>query len=269
MKTRIITAIVLILAFGAVVVFGEGELEFLFSGGVVLLATAAAYEFMIRCHRHNKTIYWYHYLPILMTLGFVLLNVILFDQTAYFKGVMIGFMSIVFVYLMLYLFDQRMHRGELGVLLVSTFYISFGFIGLAVLRHSDLFLLLYLLVITISTDTFAYFIGIKFGKHRLMPKVSPKKSIEGALGGLIFASVIGTWFAMHFDLISESLIILFFLSVSLSLVSQAGDLIASKFKREVGLKDYSHIFPGHGGILDRFDSLVFAGAYLMVILMVI
>lgn len=269
MKTRILTAIVLILAFGSIVVFGEGDLEFLFFGGVVVLATAAAYEFMIRCHRHKKEIYWYHYTPIVMTLGFVLLNVLMFDQASYFRAVMIGFMSIVFVYLMLYLFDQRMHRGELGVLFISTFYISFGFIGLAVLRHSDLFLLLYLLVITISTDTFAYFIGIKFGKHRLMPKVSPKKSIEGAIGGLVVASVIGTWFAMHFQVIDESLVLVFLLSVSLSLVSQAGDLIASKFKREVGLKDYSNIFPGHGGILDRFDSLVFAGAYLMVILMVI
>lgn len=269
MKTRIITAIVLILVFGSVVVFGEGDLEFLFSGGIVLLATGAAYEFMVRCHRNKKDILWYHYLPIVMTLGFVLLNVLMFDQSDYYKANMIAIMGIIFVYLFVYLFDQRMHRGELGVSLLATFYISFGFIGLAVLRQTDLYLLLYLLIITVSTDTFAYFVGIKFGKHRLMPKVSPKKSIEGGIGGLVVATLIGTWFAMHFKLIIDSILIMVLISMSLSIVSQAGDLIASKFKREVGIKDYSNLFPGHGGILDRFDSLVFSGLYLLMLLMVI
>lgn len=269
MKTRIITAIVLILTFGSIVIFGEGKLEFLFSGGIVLLASAAAYEFMIRLHRYKKEVYWYHYLPVLTTFGFVLLNVLTYNHIDYFKIVTLGFMGIVLLYLILYLFDQRMHRGELGVSFLATFYISIGFIGLAILRHTDLFLLLYLLIITISTDTFAYFVGIKFGKHRLMPKVSPKKSVEGAIGGLVVASIIGTWFAIHYKLIFDSVLLMLLVSMSLSVVSQAGDLIASKFKREVGLKDYSNIFPGHGGILDRFDSLVFAGAYLLFLLMVV
>lgn len=269
MKTRIITATVLILVFGSILIFGEGNLEFLFSGGIVLLSTFAAYEFMIKAHRHNKEVYWYHYLPIVTTFGFVLLNVLIFDHAKYPSIILLTLFGIIFVYLGLYLTDQRMHRGELGVSLLAIFYSSLGFIALAFLRRTDLFLVLYLLIITILTDTFAYFIGIKFGKHRLMPKVSPKKSIEGAMGGLVFGSVLGTIFAMHYQLIFDSVVLTLLVSMALSIVSQSGDLIASKFKREVGIKDYSNIFPGHGGILDRFDSMIFAALLLMLIVQVV
>lgn len=269
MKTRILTAIVLIAVFGLIVVFGEGDLEFLFSGGVILLAGVAAYEFMIRGHRHNKDVYWYHYLPVVLTSVLVLINVNYFRGFRFFEVLSISVLSLVIIYLILYLLDQRMHRGELGVSLISILYVSIGFIGIAFIRQLDLRLFLYLILITVLTDTFAYFIGIKFGKHKLMPKVSPKKSIEGAIGGLLFAAVFGTWFSMHFMIIDESILITFLVSVSLSIVSQTGDLIASKFKREVGIKDFSNIFPGHGGVLDRFDSVLFAGAYFMILLLVI
>jgi phosphatidate cytidylyltransferase len=269
MKTRILTAIVLIVVMGTILVFGEGQLEFLFSGGVVLLSTMASYEFMIRCHRHNKPVYWYHYLAIAFTFAFVLLNVLLFNHTQYFEYIMLAIFAIIFINLVVYLFDQRLHRGELGLSLLSIFYTSLGFIALAYLRQIQLELILYLLIITILTDTFAYFVGIRFGKHKLMPKVSPKKSIEGAIGGLIFGSIFATIYAMAYDLIFDQIIWTFLISVSISMVSQAGDLIASKFKREVGLKDYSNIFPGHGGVLDRFDSTMFAAFFFMILLQVI
>ena len=101
-----------------------------------------------------------------------------------------------------------------------------------------------------------------------MPKVSPKKSIEGALGGLEIASIFATWFAMDRQLIFESWILTLLFTMLLSVMSQSGDLIASKFKREVGIKDFSNLFPGHGGILDRFDSILFAAAYFTIILWV-
>lgn len=269
MKTRLITGAILIILFGAVLIFGEGDLAFLFSGGIVLLSTMAAYEFMIKCHRHQKDLYWYHYLPILLTFAFVLINVLSFNSVHYYKIVFLSLLTIVFLYFILYLFDQRMHRGELALSVLAIFYTSIGFIGLAYLRMVSLEMVLYLLIITILTDTFAYFIGIKFGKHKLIPKVSPKKSIEGAVGGLVFGAVFGTLFAYVMDLFTIHLILVILLSILLSIVSQAGDLIASKFKREVGIKDYSNIFPGHGGVLDRLDSTMFAAALLMIVLQVI
>ncbi len=269
MKIRIITATILILVFGTILIIGEGDLAFLFSGGVVLLATMAAYEFMIKLHRNQSDIYWFHYLPIGLTFLFVLLNVIYFNDFNYTTIMFYSIISMIFVYLIVYLIDHRMNREELGVSFLAIFYSSLGFIALAYLRMISLNMILYLLIITILTDTFAYFIGIKFGKHKLIPKVSPKKSVEGAIGGLVFGGVLGSVFALVFDLFEIHFILVIVLSLLLSVVSQSGDLIASKFKREAQIKDYSNLFPGHGGVLDRFDSTMFAALFLMIILQVI
>lgn len=109
-------------------------------------------------------------------------------------------------------------------------------------------------ILSFGTDTFAYLIGVLFGKHKLIPKLSPKKSIEGALGG-IFGALLLSWIYfryLHMDY-KLSLILLTLLA---SVVSQFGDLFASKIKRITGIKDYGKILPGHGGFLDRFDSSI-------------
>lgn len=109
------------------------------------------------------------------------------------------------------------------------------------------------------TDIFAYFTGFFFGKHKLIEDVSPKKTVEGSIGGIffcalsfvIFGLVIDTWFGGNANLV--------FLGVSgvvISLIAQVGDLIMSVIKRQYGIKDYGKIFPGHGGMLDRFDSIL-------------
>ncbi len=106
-----------------------------------------------------------------------------------------------------------------------------------------------------GTDIMAYFTGMAFGKHKLCPNLSPKKSIEGAVGGVLGSVLfcgIFAWFAMP-DFLGICLIIGVFGSV----VAQLGDLSASAFKRRMGIKDYGNLIPGHGGILDRFDSVLF------------
>ncbi len=120
------------------------------------------------------------------------------------------------------------------------------------------------------TDSFAYLVGRKFGKHKMCPVISPKKSIEGAIGGVVFAAVFNIILLVAFDLTAQKMYghnlfgesnmkYLFFIPVSmvLSLVSMVGDLSASVLKRNFGIKDYSQILPGHGGIMDRFDSCTF------------
>ncbi len=109
-------------------------------------------------------------------------------------------------------------------------------------------------IITFGSDSFAYIVGSNFGKHKLSPKLSPKKSVEGVVGGLIGACVIALIF--NYYVLKESNTLIAMIAIIGSGVSVLGDLLASKIKREFGIKDYSNILPGHGGILDRFDSFL-------------
>jgi len=113
------------------------------------------------------------------------------------------------------------------------------------------------LVISTSfiTDTAAYFTGLLLGKHKLLPAVSPKKTIEGAIGG-VAGSVI---FSLIFGYLVNADLLLHFAIIGVigSVAGQMGDLVASAIKRSIGIKDFSHLIPGHGGVLDRFDSILF------------
>lgn len=136
------------------------------------------------------------------------------------------------------------------VLMLGLVFNSFIFI-----RSFSLYTLLYLFIICVVTDTFAMLTGMFIGKHKLCPKISPKKTIEGSVGG----SVIGTAVAVIFysNLIGKFSIKLVLITLLLSVIGQLGDLFFSKIKRENNIKDFSNIMPGHGGVLDRIDSLTF------------
>lgn len=127
--------------------------------------------------------------------------------------------------------------------------------------HHGLFLLLYVFVLVWAADSGAYFAGRAFGKHKLAPKVSPGKTWEGVLGGLLTAVFLAFIF-LHFSgetLLGERNMSGFILlSVATVAISVLGDLTESMFKREAGIKDSSQLIPGHGGILDRIDSLTAA-----------
>ncbi len=140
-------------------------------------------------------------------------------------------------------------------LLGVTFLIGIFFNLLISLRSINVMLLIYLIGITIFTDTFAYAIGILIGKHKMCPKISPKKSWEGAIAGLIGGSIVGV--IIYTNLFGDFNIKVLLVSIILSIAGQLGDLVYSKMKRENGIKDFSNIMPGHGGVLDRLDSLTF------------
>lgn len=111
------------------------------------------------------------------------------------------------------------------------------------------------------SDTFAYFTGYFFGKHKLAPEISPKKTIEGSMGGIIGTAVVfvltGVLFEKAFSVSNVNVIAYGALGVICSAFGQIGDLSASVIKRECGIKDFGKIMPGHGGVLDRFDSVLF------------
>ena len=118
----------------------------------------------------------------------------------------------------------------------------------------------YALLVTFATDTFAYFIGKTWGRHKLAPDISPKKTVEGAIGGLVGAAVISVLAVWLFGLpVNYGIAVV--LGILISIFGQVGDLFESLFKRNMGVKDSGNSLPGHGGFLDRIDSIVFTGVF--------
>ncbi len=148
-------------------------------------------------------------------------------------------------------------------ILFAIFYIGLTFHALVYLFMKDngIYILFYLLIITVLTDTFAYFTGKLFGKHKLSPLISPKKTIEGSIGGTLIATVVASLYGIFTNeidfLFNHSIIYIVILTFGLSILSQFGDLLASVIKRHFKVKDYGNLFPGHGGVLDRLDSILF------------
>ena len=119
------------------------------------------------------------------------------------------------------------------------------------------------------TDTFAYFTGMLFGKHKLIPAVSPKKTVEGAIGGIVFCMVFFVIYGVIVNSFTQydiSLVVLAVAGFLSAIVSMIGDLSMSVIKRTYGIKDYGKIFPGHGGVLDRFDSILAVAIVLALVL---
>ncbi len=148
------------------------------------------------------------------------------------------------------------------------FYIISGFVFLTlipVLSQERPEMLLAVFVLIWSNDTFAYLVGSKFGKHKLLERISPKKTIEGFFGGLagaLIASVVVFYYIDHLSIWAWLT-----LAVIASVFGTIGDLIQSKFKRQAGVKDSGVLMPGHGGLYDRLDSIIYASPFLYAFLL--
>lgn len=172
----------------------------------------------------------------------------------FYPGINIGFsftLSII-LSLIIYLFSNSVSLEDVGVTFIGILYIPFLFSYINDLEGSIYIWLIF--IISFGTDTFAYFGGRFFGKRKLWPEVSPKKTIEGSISGILGSTLLTLIFAIYTK--EDSIFLLIVLSIIISVFSQIGDLIASKIKRSVKIKDYGYIMPGHGGVLDRFDSII-------------
>ena len=134
-------------------------------------------------------------------------------------------------------------------------YIPFmiSFLYMLRIRDKGLIEVVFVVISSWICDTFAYFTGRLLGRHKLAPVLSPKKSVEGAVGGAVFSGIFGGLLAF---IIHDSIPIFALVTFIGAIISQFGDLFASGIKRDKGIKDYGHLIPGHGGILDRFDSVI-------------
>lgn len=159
---------------------------------------------------------------------------------------------------LLYLFriEERRLEDAMATITGIFYVIFFSYHVLLVEQTGEYSLMLWLIVLTaFGTDIMAYFAGVFFGKHKLCPKISPKKTIEGSIGGILGSVILCGVFGWIF--IPRLFIHCLIIGVLGGVISQFGDLTASIFKRKMGIKDYGNLIPGHGGILDRFDSVLF------------
>lgn len=174
---------------------------------------------------------------------------------------------IAFIVSIIYVLLQKRDVIDVAITMVGILYICFFFnyIVLTVDTVSNGYIYVWLIfLISFSTDIFAYLVGRRYGKRKLLPKVSPKKTIEGSIGGIVGTILVCFIFGLFFKL---SIILMIFLAITGSIVAQIGDLTASSIKRYCGLKDFGNIIPGHGGELDRFDSVLLVAPYVYFILM--
>ncbi|HLR88880.1 MAG TPA: phosphatidate cytidylyltransferase [Atopostipes sp.] len=143
-----------------------------------------------------------------------------------------------------------------GISALTMFYVGLGGYAAITIREANLALFLFILLITISTDVGAYFIGSLIGKNKLAPLLSPNKTVEGSIGGIISALIMAAIY-LNFSNFHYSDGIMLLVAGVLSVTGQFGDLLESSLKRHFAVKDSGNILPGHGGILDRFDSALF------------
>ncbi|WP_427910597.1 phosphatidate cytidylyltransferase [Pediococcus parvulus] len=150
---------------------------------------------------------------------------------------------------------NRFSFDDAGAVTLAMLYIGFGFYYFIAARGVGLSMLLYILFVIWSTDSGAYMIGKRFGKNKLAPHISPNKTWEGSIGGTVVATIIGSVFLIFYPT-QYNFILMVLLTLIFSITGQFGDLVESALKRYFSVKDAGNILPGHGGILDRFDSML-------------
>ncbi|MDM8213422.1 phosphatidate cytidylyltransferase [Enterococcus hirae] len=253
MKQRVITAVVALLLF----------IPILWFGGLPLQLTAAAlgiiglYELF-----HMKGLEIFSFEGVVAVLAMCALVLPVEDWLPFIKG---DDLDLFYFFVMILLAAQVISKNaytidEAAFPVIATLYVGMGFKYLIAARHAGFIILLYALLVVWATDIGAYLIGRKFGKHKLAPDISPNKTIEGFLGGIASAIVVSAAYVFAFgggDDFVFSLPLMLFLTAIFSVFGQFGDLVESAIKRHYGVKDSGKILPGHGGILDRFDSLLF------------
>ncbi|MTG97995.1 MULTISPECIES: phosphatidate cytidylyltransferase [Myroides] len=175
--------------------------------------------------------------------------------------------------LMAELFSKRQPNRSLPIkLIIFLGYIIAPFITLLFLpitKESGYLpqIIIGMFILIWTNDTFAYIVGKKFGKNKLFERISPKKTIEGFIGGIIFTILAGIILSQYFDFFS--IVIWISSAIFVGIFGTIGDLVESRFKREAGVKDSGAIMPGHGGILDRLDSVIFVAPFLYIIFQIL
>lgn len=254
MTKKVISAIVLVLIFVPVIIMGELPFTILMS----VLSIVGLYELLKLRETKKKFPMFLKIFAYLLTCYFCLYNTSSIEFINKFDYRVMAFILFLFISPMVFINnDEKYNLNDALFLIGSVLFIGISFNLIIITRNYDLTYIIYLLLITTITDTFALFTGKLVGKHKLCPKISPNKTIEGLIGGSIMGTFVATVFYNTIISRTVPLVIVIMLTLLLCLVGQLGDLVFSSIKRHYDVKDFSNLIPGHGGILDRFDSLIF------------
>ena len=255
MKTRIISAIVMIALFIPLLIIGEIPYLVMTS----ILAVMGMWELM----RLEKVPIVIKLLSYLVCLFLIISSYVIKDFNPFNYYILIG-LFLLYSTLMIVNNDinKISYKDSLWIF-ICTLMLGFMFKNFVDIRYIGMNEVIYLFLISTMTDTFALFCGKLFGKHKLT-KISPNKTIEGSVGGSIFGTIIPVVFLFFIGKdITLTIIVETFL---LSIIGQIGDLYFSSIKRHHNIKDFSNLIPGHGGVLDRLDSILFImSAYIVMI----
>ena len=278
MKTRVITAIVGLAVLAVVLAFFNTVLFDLVLAGICLLGM---HEVCGAMGFGKKQ--WYLFAA---AVPYTLL--VMLSSSAAVRALLLpaSFLVVLFYNICLIASHSTLDFGKLAGYVYFSGVILFCFYSLihlkrmlpfATFQYDAIYFILLILCFAWGGDTFAYFAGRAFGKHKLAPVVSPNKTVEGAIGGIcgsmligVIATVIygmlsGRYAAFTVEVTVRHYLVVVGMGAIASVLGILGDLFASAVKRQVGIKDYGTIFPGHGGILDRFDSVMFIAPFVSIV----
>ncbi len=278
MKTRVITAIVGLAVLAVVLAFFNTVLFDLVLAGICLLGMHEVFGAMGFGKKQ-----WYLFAA---AVPYTLL--VMLSSSAAVRALLLpaSFLVVLFYNICLIASHSTLDFGKLAGYVYFSGVILFCFYSLIHLKrmlpfdtfqYDAIYFILLILCFAWGGDTFAYFAGRAFGKHKLAPIVSPNKTVEGAIGGIcgsmligVIATVIygmlsGRYAAFTVEVTVRHYLVVVGMGAIASVLGILGDLFASAVKRQVGIKDYGTIFPGHGGILDRFDSVMFIAPFVSIV----
>lgn len=250
-KTRLLSGIVLVILALILIITGEEVLL----ASTFLISCIGMYELYRVFHIEKSIMAWISYLGVFVF--YVNLRLTFAGDT----------MTIAMGYMILLMFAYVFTYPKYEAKHIMASFFGFFYVGVMLsyvyqIRSLDngVYLAFLVFICSWGCDTCAYCVGKLIGKHKMSPKLSPKKSIEGAVGGVVGTALLTALYAYIFHLkmgiASQQIILLAVIAAIAGLISMVGDLTASAIKRNYDIKDYGHLIPGHGGIMDRFDSMI-------------
>jgi len=251
-KTRLRSSILLLAVTIALMLLGGNVLY----GAVILISWIGMMELYRILDFHKTPLAVVSYLAAAACYG-----LIYFDKTHYSMVMVIAYLVVLMgIYVLTF---PKYHAGQVMTAFFGLFYVAvmISFIYQVRMLESGAFLVWLIFICSWGCDTSAYCVGMLIGKHKMAPVLSPKKSVEGGIGGIVGAVLIGVIYTSivkeHITIFPNPVFSVAIVCAVGAVISQIGDLAASAVKRNYNVKDYGNLIPGHGGILDRFDSVIF------------